>query len=91
MIGKPLKHLRAIDFPIPEMSQHAQHAFEGKELTFENQLTMNDQLLYFRIKYIPTTFDDGEPGVTIIIEDVTDTEADRRKNETSGRRMGNNL
>jgi PAS domain S-box-containing protein len=72
IIGKPIDTFSQSIFTIPEMSQHAKHAFEGKELTFENQFTIDDQLLYLRIKYIPTTFDDGEPGVTIIIEDVTD-------------------
>jgi PAS domain S-box-containing protein len=72
VIGKTIDVFSVSFFQTPELSQNTRRALEGTEITIEKQYRITDQLVYLRIKHIPTTFDDGEPGVTLIIEDVTD-------------------
>jgi PAS domain S-box-containing protein len=79
IIGRPIGSITLSIFQNPEMAQHAQRALEGKELTIEKRYTVNDNSLYLRIKHIPTTFDDGEPGVTFIIEDITERKRTEEK------------
>lgn len=45
--------------------------FTKKEVMIEIQYTQDDGDLFFRVKLISTVFDDGTPGVTIILEEVT--------------------
>lgn len=71
IIGKSIEAFPVSFFRIPELAQHARHALEGKELTLEKHYRLSHQEYYLRIKHIPTTFDDGEPGVTLIFEDIT--------------------
>lgn len=72
IIGQPIDTFSLSIFQMPEMVQHARHALDGKELTIEKRYMIDDKPLCLRIKYIPTTFDDGEPGITLIVEDITD-------------------
>ncbi|MDI6718704.1 MAG: PAS domain S-box protein [Methanomicrobiales archaeon] len=46
-----------------------------QEYTYDAALSRGGQELFFRVKLIPTDFDDGSPGTTIVIEDTT---AERR-------------
>jgi PAS domain S-box-containing protein len=45
--------------------------FTKKEVMLEVQYTQDDGDLFFRVKLISTVFDDGTPGVTIILEEIT--------------------
>ena len=72
IIGQPITTITSSVFPIPEIIHHIQKALEGKDTTIETNLQKKEEKLYLRIKYIPTTFDNGEPGVTLIIENTTD-------------------
>jgi len=44
----------------------------GKEFDTESSFQVEEKELFFRVKLIPTTFDDGKQGVTIILEDITE-------------------
>lgn len=77
IIGRSVDAFPLSFFQIPEIAQNVKRALEGTELTIEKQYALPDRLLHLRIRHIPVTFDDGEPGVTLIIEDVTD----RKKTE----------
>lgn len=46
-------------------------ALGGKELAREATFDKDGKNIYFIVKLVPTVFDDGEAGVTIIMEDVT--------------------
>jgi PAS domain S-box-containing protein len=83
IIGQSIDILQNTQLPIPELQQNAQRALEGTEFTIEKQYILKDQIYNLRIKYIPTTFDDGEPGVTLLIEDVTE----RKKTEKKMKRI----
>lgn len=79
IIGQNINILQKTHLPIPELTQNAQRALEGKEFTIEKQYTLENQTYHLRIKYIPTTFDDGEPGVTLLIEDITERKQTEKK------------
>jgi PAS domain S-box-containing protein len=82
IIGKPIHSFTTSFFQIPEIAINAKKALDGTELTTEQQYLQNKHTYYLRIRHIPTTFDDGEPGVTLVIEDITD----RKKTEEQMRR-----
>jgi len=83
IIGHPIDTFTALFFQIPEIAQNSHQALNGKEVTVEKRYTDNNHTFYLTIKHIPTTFDDGEPGVTLIIEDITD----QRQAEANMRRV----
>lgn len=72
IIGHSIDTFTNLFFRIPEIAQNSHHALNGRELTIEKRYTDKNQTYYLNIKHLPTTFDDGEPGVTLIIEDTTD-------------------
>ncbi len=71
------------NFPIrfsPDIAPHALQALEGKHFRIDAMLRRDSRDLYFRIKFIPMLYDNGNKGVTIIFEDITErkrTEAER--------------
>jgi len=79
IIGRPIQTYTVSFFEIPELAQNAKKALEGTEHSIEKQYIQKNQLFYLRIKHIPTTFDDGEPGVTLVIEDITDRKQTEEK------------
>jgi PAS domain S-box-containing protein len=82
IIGQHIEGFNRALFQIPDLAQNAKRALDGKELTIEKRYENDSGEWYLRIKHIPTTFDDGEPGVTLIIEDFTD----RKRTEEKMRR-----
>ena len=71
IIGKSIDTFSDSIFQFPELAQNTRQALEGKERILEKHYTLSDKEYYLRIQYIPTTFDDGEPGVTLIFEDIS--------------------
>jgi PAS domain S-box-containing protein len=82
IIGQHIEGFNRALFQIPDLAQNAKRALDGKELTIEKRYENDSGEWYLRIRHIPTTFDDGEPGVTLIIEDFTD----RKRTEEKMRR-----
>ncbi len=72
IIGQNINTLTLPFFKIPEITENIKKALQGNNLTTETKYDIHDHVLYLSIKYIPTTFDNGEPGVTLIIEDITE-------------------
>ena len=79
IIGKPIQTFAVSFFQIPELAQNAKQALEGTAHSIEKQYLQHNQRFYLRIKHIPTIFDDGEPGVTLVIEDITDRKQTEEK------------
>jgi len=77
IIGRSVESFSSSILQIPELITNAQKAIDGKESTIETKFTLEDEERYLKIKHVPTTFDDGEPGATLIIEDITE----RKKSE----------
>ena len=82
IIGNSIDTFTHQFFQIPAIAQQAHQALNGKQLTSEQPYNDNNRTSYLFIQHIPTTFDDGEPGVTLIIEDITS----RRTTEASMKR-----
>ena len=57
------------------ISNAISEALDGKTITKELTIKMKKEEIYCTIKIIPTSFIDGEQGVTIILKDNTDRKA----------------
>ena len=62
--------LAAFDHPL--IRSRITDSLGGREITEELRFLRHDEELFFRIKFLPTVFNDGAPGVTIILEDITE-------------------
>ncbi len=71
VLGNNINNLLKIFSKIPELVPNIKNALDGKESLIETSFKIETNELYFRIKNIPTTLDNGEPGVGLIIEDIT--------------------
>jgi PAS domain S-box-containing protein len=56
------------DLPFSELLKKKQ---EQRELAVEIQVLKNGSMFYFRTKVVPTVFDDGGQGLTVIMEDIS--------------------
>jgi PAS domain S-box-containing protein len=69
------KKLETLSFPIkfdPPITTSVVTALGGKELSVEGSYKKKDQEHLFNIKFIPLVFDDGQKGVTLLFEDITE-------------------
>jgi PAS domain S-box-containing protein len=71
VLGNKIGNLLNIFSKIPEIIPNIKNALEGKESLIETSFKNKTDEMYFRIRNIPTTLDNGEPGVGLIIEDIT--------------------
>jgi len=85
IIGHSIDSFTHSIFQLPEMTINARHALEGKETGVEQNYPPDTKELSIYIKHIPTTFDDGEPGVTLIIEDITERKRTEEKMRQAAR------
>jgi len=71
LVGKKISEINNpffICLPTPEPVKNGQIADE--KIT-ETSSVFNGETLHFRVKLVPTAFEDGDQGVTFIIEDIT--------------------
>ena len=54
-----------------EMLVGIKEALEGKKLTQDIDFQMNKEHYFLKIKIVPTTFEDGRHGGTIVIKNIT--------------------
>lgn len=71
VLGNKIDDLLKISLKIPELIPNIKNALDGKESSIETSFKNETKKFYFKIKHIPTTLDNGEPGVGLIIEDIT--------------------
>ncbi len=72
IIGKGIETSPLAAFDHPLIRSRIGDALNGREITEELRFLRHDEELFFRIKFLPTVFNDGAPGVTIILEDITE-------------------
>ncbi|BBL66994.1 hypothetical protein MchiMG62_01750 [Methanoculleus chikugoensis] len=72
IIGNSIETSPLAAFDHPLIRSRITDALGGREVTEELRFLRHDQELFFRIKFLPTVFNDGAPGVTIILEDITE-------------------
>jgi PAS domain S-box-containing protein len=69
---------RSVDhlaFPLqfePSIMPNIKEALKGEESAIEAYYKKNGRGSYFNIKFIPMVLDDGEKGITVIFEDITE-------------------
>jgi PAS domain S-box-containing protein len=72
IIGKSIETSPLAAFDHPLIRGRINDALNGREVTEELRFLRRDEELFFRIKFLPTVFNDGAPGVTIILENITE-------------------
>jgi len=55
-----------------ELASLINKAMKGKQQSYETEIKKQDGLVYINMKLVPTTFDDGDIGVTIVVENITE-------------------
>jgi len=71
VIGKPIGESRLSAFDHPLIRARIEDALGGDDVVEEVRFLRTGGELYFRMKILPTAFNDGSPGITIILEDIT--------------------
>ncbi|MCK8518556.1 PAS domain S-box protein [Methanoculleus sp. 7T] len=72
IIGNRIEESPLAAFDHPLIRSRITDALNGSEVAEELRFLRRDEELFFRIKFLPTVFNDGTPGVTIILEDITE-------------------
>ncbi|WP_292364880.1 MULTISPECIES: PAS domain S-box protein [unclassified Methanoculleus] len=72
IIGKSIETSPLAAFDHPLIRSRITDALNGREVTEELRFLRHGEELFFRIKFLPTVFNDGAPGVTIILENITE-------------------
>ncbi|MFA5363886.1 MAG: PAS domain-containing protein [Candidatus Bathyarchaeia archaeon] len=72
IIGQQIKDTPIPAFKTPEMALQIKDALNGQRTTQEIEVYVDNEKCFFIAKLISTTFEDGLPGVTIILENVTE-------------------
>jgi len=92
-IGKNISFLQSPGVDVHELLENLSSGMEERECTITFQVRENGERI-FHEKCIPTVFDDGAQGITIILEDITQRilgEREIRKSEERFRMMADNI
>jgi PAS domain S-box-containing protein len=71
LIGKRIEQTPVTYYLTPHTLDMMNEAFEGKESVGEQHIKIKDLDYYFIFKLIPMVFDNGNGGLAIILEDIT--------------------
>lgn len=78
-----------VSFPLefdPSITPYISDAIGGKEARIEANYKKKGKEHFFVVKFLPVVFDDGQPGATMILEDVTEKKrAEREREKIYGR------
>lgn len=69
------KNIQDILFPFntgTDFQSKINQALDGEEVTEEIKILKETEELFFKMKVVPTVFADGAPGITLILEDITE-------------------
>lgn len=72
LLGRRIEDVSIPVFDTAEITSNLKVALNGKQITQEMDCSVGETEHCFNIKIIPTTFEDGLPGVTVILENVTE-------------------
>jgi PAS domain S-box-containing protein len=72
IIGEKIKDLHNPLFKDIPVDNFLTESHEKKTAYFEISIDSNGQEYYFRVKLVPVIFDDGNEGILIIFEDISD-------------------
>ena len=71
LVGKKIEQTPVAYYLSPHVLEMMNGAFEGKESVGEQHIKIRDLDYYFISKLIPMVFDNGNGGLAIILEDIT--------------------
>ena len=71
LVGIKINNIPFTLFQTPEILDNIQKALDGNNITIETKSQYEEELLFYQVRIIPTTFDTGEPGITLILKDIT--------------------
>lgn len=72
LLGRRIEDVSIPVFDTAEITSNLKVALNGKQITQEMDCSAGETEYCFNIKIIPTTFEDGLPGVTVILENITE-------------------
>lgn len=72
LVGQKLENTNLPAFNTADLKSKLNAALNGKRVNQEIECSIEGTRYYCNLKIIPTTFDDGLPGVTMILEDITE-------------------
>lgn len=72
ILGQKIEKSTFPFFTDPEINVAIKEALKGKNFTSELVFQRMGEQVYFRMKILPTTFDDGRRGVIILLENITE-------------------
>lgn len=71
VIGKKIGESALSAFDHPLIREKIDEALDGKDVVEEIRFLQAEGEFFFRMKILPTVFNDGSPGITILLEDIT--------------------
>lgn len=78
------REIGAVTFPLefePSITPYITDAIGGKEARIEANYRKKGKEYFFTVKFLPVVFDDGQPGATVILEDVSEQKRAERERE----------
>jgi PAS domain S-box-containing protein len=71
LIGRKVEQTTLSYYLPPQFLETMNGAFEGKEIAGDQHIKIKDRDYYFSSKLVPMVFDNGNGGLAIILEDIT--------------------
>jgi len=81
VIGSKITELDTCILNQEEISQAIEKGYDGQEQTISTQVGLEPNEKYFNLRIIPTSFEDGTSGVTVLIDDYTERKKARIERE----------
>jgi PAS domain S-box-containing protein len=84
LLGQRMEDVSLPVFDTAEIMSNLEAALKGEQIKREMECSVGEIDYCFNVKIVPTTFEDGLPGVTVILENITEhkrMEEELRKSE----------
>ncbi|WOF17200.1 PAS domain S-box protein [Methanoplanus sp. FWC-SCC4] len=72
IVGKEIRNSPLVGLDHPLINERLKAALEGEETVDEIRIVKIDREFFYKTRIIPTVLNDSTPGVTIMLEDITE-------------------